>query len=137
MATLPFLLAAALDPIQAAIVLAVLIVYRGPLPTIFAGATAALAAETFLVLAAADYTWGELIAPRLIASLIQAALLCWLIRLLSRLRVTGVASSGVSAFSSTPIASVRSLSGRSSLHRPAPWHMRAYVRRRIHRLRHR
>lgn len=135
MATLSFLLAAALDPIQAAIVLAALIIYRGPQPVIFAGGVAAVVSETFLVLAAIDYTWGELIAPRLITSLTQAALLCWLIRLLGRLRVTGVARSGISAFSSTPSASLQSLSRRPSLHRPAPWHIRAYVRRRIYRLR--
>jgi hypothetical protein len=137
MATLSFLLAAALDPVQAAIVLAVLIIYRGPQPIILAGATATLAAETLLALAAVHYTWGEVVAPRLVASLIQAALLCWLIRLFGRLRVTGVARSGVGAFSSPPVASLRSLSTRSTLHRPAPWHMRAYVRRRIYRLRSR
>ena len=77
MATLAFLLAAFLDPVQAALVLAVALGYRGPLPILVAGATAALVAETFMMLAFADYPWGQWIAPRLVAALWQAVILCW------------------------------------------------------------
>jgi hypothetical protein len=77
MATLAFLLAAFLDPVQAALVLVVALAYRGPLPILVAGATAALVAETFMLLVFADYPWGQWIAPRLVAALWQAVILCW------------------------------------------------------------
>src|SRR5262245_18498572 len=75
MVTVAFLLAAFLDPVQAALVLAVLLLYRGPQPILVAAAAAAVASETVIMLAAADYMWGELIAPRLVASLMQAVLI--------------------------------------------------------------
>ena len=65
MATLEFLLAALLDPVQAALVLVAVLAYRGPLPVLVAAAAAVIASETIMGLAAADYTWGEAIAPRL------------------------------------------------------------------------
>src|SRR5687768_825344 len=83
MVTLAFLIAACLDPVQAALVLALVIAYRGPLPIVAAGTAAALITETVMTLAAADYAWGELIAPRLVAALAQAAvavLAVWAVR---------------------------------------------------------
>ena len=38
MVTLAFLIAACLDPVQAALVLAIVVAYRGPLPIVVAGA---------------------------------------------------------------------------------------------------
>ncbi len=52
MATLGFVLAAFLDPVQAGIVLAVVLVHRGALPIIVAGGCAALASETVMAFAA-------------------------------------------------------------------------------------
>ena len=81
MAMLEFLLAASLDPVQAALVLAVVLAYRGPLPVLVAAVTAAVASETIMALAGTDYTWGEMLAPRLVSSLAQAAVLCWIVSL--------------------------------------------------------
>jgi hypothetical protein len=120
MAMLEFLLAALLDPVQAALVLAVVLAYRGPLPVPVAAVAAAVASETIMAVAGADYTWGEMLAPRLASSLAQAAVLCWIVGLVWPARV-----------GSAP----RSSAAHSS--RPAPWHMRAFVRRRLVRLRER
>ena len=81
MVTLAFLVAACLDPVQAALVLVVVLAYRGPQPVLVAGAAAALATETVMALAASGYVWGELIAPRLVAALLQAAALVVVVRL--------------------------------------------------------
>jgi uncharacterized membrane protein YeaQ/YmgE (transglycosylase-associated protein family) len=100
MATLTFLLAAFLDqarivlatfldPVQAGIALAVVLVYRGALPAIVAGVVAAVVSETVLALAAAGYTWGEWFAPRVVSSLLQAAVLCWVVRLVRSMRMGG------------------------------------------------
>jgi hypothetical protein len=118
MAMLEFLLAALLDPVQAALVLVVVLAYRGPLPVLVAAATAAVASETIMALAAADYTWGEMTAPRLVSSVAQAAVLCWIVGLVWPSRVAASENA-------------------ASVSRLAPWHMRAFVRRRLMRLRER
>ena len=63
-----------------AIVLAVICFYRGPLPIIVAAGITTVLSETLISLATQAYTWGELLTPRLIASLMQAALLYWVVR---------------------------------------------------------
>ena len=80
MATLAFILASFLDPIQAGIVLAILCLNQGPLPIIVTAAIVAVASDTVMALAAPGYVWGELIAPRLISALMQAAILYWIIQ---------------------------------------------------------
>jgi hypothetical protein len=83
MVTLEFLVAACLDPVQAALVLALVVAYRGPLPIVAAGGAGALITESVMALAAPGYVWGELLAPRLVAALLQAAvavLAVWLVR---------------------------------------------------------
>jgi|SRR5262245_10102326 hypothetical protein len=120
MVMLEFLLAALLDPVQAALVLAIVLAYRGPLPILAAAAAAAVASETIMASAGADYTWGEMLAPRLVSSLAQAAVLCWIV---------GLAWPGRAGSASQPSVA------RSS--RLAPWHVRAFVRRRLVRLRER
>lgn len=120
MATLEFLLAAVLDPVQAALILVIVLAYRGPLPIPVAAVLAAVVTETIMVLAADDYTWGELLSPRLVSSLMQAVVLCWAVRLVWPGRAT--VRQGAEPHSP-----------RSS--RLAPWHMRAFVRRRLARLR--
>jgi hypothetical protein len=112
MAMLEFLPAALLDPIQAALVLAVVLVWRGPAPVPIAAVAAAVASETVMALAAADYTWGEMMVPRLVSSLVQAALLCWIV---------GLPGSGPGA--------PQQRAARSP--RLTPWRMRASVRRRL------
>jgi hypothetical protein len=92
MATLGFVLAAFLDPIQAGIVLGVVLVYRGALPVIVAGLCAALVLETVRTLAAADHAWGDLIVPHMISALAQAAVLWWVVRWLRSLRSGGSAT---------------------------------------------
>jgi len=92
-ATLAFVLAAFLDPVQAGIVLAFVLVHRGPQPIVVAGVVAAVVSETVMALAADGYMWGELIVPRAVSSLMQAAVLCWLIRLIQLAR-RGVAPIG-------------------------------------------
>jgi hypothetical protein len=116
MAMLDFLLAALLDPAQAALVLAAVLAYRGPLPVPVAAITATVASETIMALAAADYLWGEMVAPRLVSSLAHAVLLCWIVGL---------------------IRPRRAASGQQRVSRLAPWHMRAFVRRHLVRLRER
>jgi hypothetical protein len=117
MAMLEFLLAALLDPAQAALVLVIVLAYRGPVPVLVAAVTAAVASETITALAAADYAWGEMMAPRLLSSVAQAAVLCWAVGLVRPSRAAPPHAAG--AF------------------RPAPWPMRAFVRRRLLRLRER
>jgi hypothetical protein len=130
MAMLEFLLAALLDPVQAALVLAVVLAYRGPLPVLVAGAAAAVASETIMALAGADYTWGEMLAPRLVSSLAQAAVLCWLAGLVWQ----GLVWQGL-VWPGRVGSAPRPSDAHSS--RPPPWHMRAFVRRRLVRLRER
>jgi len=116
MATLAFVLAAFLDPVQAGIVLGVILVHRGPLPIIVAGAIAAVVSETVMVLAADDYMWGELIAPRVVSSLLQAAVLCWLVRFIRPSRIGGrVAPTGASRAQGNATATFGSLGGGGSL----------------------
>jgi hypothetical protein len=136
MAMLAFLLATLLDPVQAALVLAAVLLYRGPQPILVAGAAAAAVSETVTVMAAVDYTWGELLVPRFAASLVQAAALWWLVRLMRQARPGGDAPQARGGRSlkrpRRPCdRSQRALQG----HRFAPWHMRAYVRRLLRRLR--
>jgi hypothetical protein len=116
MATLGFVLAAFLDPIQAGIVLAVVLVHRGALPIIVAGLGAALVSESVMALAADDYVWGELIVPRITAALLQAAVLwCvvhWLRSLLSR---RSAAHSGSGATAGSAAAGFAPVGGRRAL----------------------
>lgn len=138
MATLAFLLATLLDPVQAALVLAVVLAYRGPQPILVAAAAAAAVSETVTVVAAVDYTWGEMLVPRLAASLAQAAALCWLVRLVRQ----GLVGAAGNAQRAAPLrgeatGALGPFSAGSAAHRFAPWHMRAYVRRHMHRLRDR
>ena len=139
MATLAFVLAAFLDPVQAGIVLAVALVHRGPQPVIVAGVVAGVVSETVMALAADGYTWGELIAPRVVSSLMQAAVLCWIVRFVrTRRAVARVAPTGARRASADAAASFGSLGAGGPLlpiSRPAPWQMRAYVRRQMGRLR--
>jgi hypothetical protein len=133
MTTLEFVLAAFLDPVQAGIVLALLLMHRGPQPVAVAGVLAALFAETAMALAADAYSWGELIAPRLLSSLMQAAVLVWTGRLLQAVRATG-ARGGASGHR----AAFGSLDGGGALgSRPALWQSRAYIKRRFNWLRFR
>jgi putative Ca2+/H+ antiporter (TMEM165/GDT1 family) len=84
MATLAFMLAAFFDPFQAGMVLAIICLHRGPWPIIVAAAIATLVSETVIALATDAYMWGELVAPRLISSLLQATFLyhvVWFIRM--------------------------------------------------------
>jgi hypothetical protein len=100
---------------------------------------AAAVAETVMVLAAVDYGWGELMAPRLVASVTQAALLGWLVRLARQLRMgsaaagSGVVRPGAGRLPASAAAMFESIGG--PMRRLAPWHMRAYVRRHLERLR--
>jgi hypothetical protein len=135
MVTLAFLIAACLDPVQAALVLALVIAYRGPLPIVAAGTAAALITETVMTLAAADYVWGELIAPRLVAALAQAAvsvLAVWAVR--SAARSAGAAL-GIGRLAADGSAALDVLEPRPVSPRMALWHMRSYARRRISELR--
>lgn len=137
MATLTFVLAAFLDPVQAAIVLAVVLVHRGPQPIIVAGVIAGVVSETVMALAADGYVWGELIAPRLVSALMQAAVLCWILRVVRPgLGRGAVGPRGAGRARGSPAQTFASLGGGGPLpSRPAPWHMRAYVRRRMNWLR--
>jgi hypothetical protein len=137
MATLSFVLAAFLDPVQAVIVLALVLVHRGTLPIVVAGVGAALLTETVMALAVDGYVWGEWIWPRLASSLLQAALLCWVVRF-ARLALAG--ARGAAGRASGHAAAFGSLGGGdplSSASRSAPWQARAYIRRRINWLRFR
>jgi hypothetical protein len=114
MAMLEFLHAALLDPVQAALVLAVVLAYGGPLRLVVAAVAASVVSETIMAIAGADYTWGEMMAPRLVSSLAQAAVLCWIIGAIWPRRAGGA---------SRPAT------------RLAAWHTRTLVRRRLLRLR--
>ena len=81
METLAFIVAAFLDPLQAGIVLAVLCLYQRPMPILVAALVAVVASETIMAFAGPGYLWGELIIPRLLASLLQASTLYWVVRL--------------------------------------------------------
>jgi hypothetical protein len=103
MATLAFVLAAFLDPVQAGIVLAVILAHRGALPIVVAGVFAAVVSETIMALAADAYVWGEFILPRAVSSLMQAAVLCWIVRAIRSMRAAGgVASAEESRAPGTP-----------------------------------
>jgi hypothetical protein len=115
MAMLAFLLATLLDPVQAALVLAAVLLYRGPQPILVAGAAAAAVSETVTVMAAVDYTWGELLVPRFAASLVQAAALWWLVRLMRQARPGGDAPQARGGpFAEEATAALRSLSAGSA-----------------------
>src|SRR5262245_17959249 len=119
MVILAFLLAAFLDPVQAALVLAVLLVYRAA-PLILAPAAAAGAAsETVIMLATSDYMWGELIVPRLAASLMQAVLIWWMIRLVGQL--WSGAEAGAQRLGGSVMAALGSLTASTAAQRLAPW----------------
>jgi hypothetical protein len=142
MSTLAFVLdvlAAFLDPVQAGIVLAVVLVHRGPLPVIVAGAVAALVSETVLALAADAYTWGELVAPRMVSALLQAAVLYWVVRWVRSIRTgIGASQAGPRGSAGNAAAMLGSLAGGGALPhagRTPPGHVRAYMGRRIGRLR--
>src|SRR5262245_2797443 len=139
MATIFFVLTAFLDPVQAAIVLALLLVHRGTLPIMVAGVGAALLTETVMALGADGYAWGEWIWPRLVSSLLQAAVLWWIVRF-ARLALAGGGVRGAPSSASGHATAFGSLGGGdplSSASRPAPWLTRAYIRRRFNWLRFR
>jgi hypothetical protein len=141
MATIAFLLAACLDPIQAALVLAIAGVYRGPLPILVAGTAAAAASEAVMALAANDYALGELLAPRLVAALLQAVAAVWAIRLLRGVAKGGLARPDVGPVSeasgdAATFAPLGAFAARSA-RRLSLTHALAFVRRRIDGLRHR
>jgi hypothetical protein len=84
METLAFIVAAFLDPLQAGIVLAVLCLYQRPMPILVAALVAVVASETIMAFAGPGYLWGELIVPRLLAALLQASTLYWVVRFVLR-----------------------------------------------------
>ena len=138
MVTLEFLMAACLDPVQAALVLALVVVYRGPLPTVVAGCAAALIAETVMALGANGYVWGELFAPRLVAALLQAVAAVaavWAVRMAAR--GAGVALGLVAPLGADAGGTAAVPAALEAPPRPAAplglalWHMRAHARRRI------
>jgi hypothetical protein len=137
MVELAFLIAALLDPVQAVLVLAVVLLYRGPQPVLMAAAAAATVAETVTAMAGVHYTWGEMLVPRLAASLAQAAVLWWLVRLIRQGRAGADAAARAAQVPGEATAALGPFSQGSAVHRFAPWHMRAYVRRRMLRLRSR
>jgi hypothetical protein len=116
MAILGFLLAACLDPIQAGIALAIVLVHRGALPVIVAGLAAALVSETVMAFAANDYAWGELVVPRTVAALLQAAVLWWVVRCVRSLRSRGSAApAGAAHAAGDHAAGFAPLGGRRAL----------------------
>jgi hypothetical protein len=117
MAMLDFLHAALLDPVQAALVLVVVLAYSGPLRLAVAAVAASVVSETIMAIAGAGYTWGEMMAPRLASSLAQAAVLCWIVGAIRPGRAGGASRQQ----SATSLA----------------WHVRTFVRRRLPRLRER
>jgi hypothetical protein len=155
MASLAYLLAVVLDPVQAALVLAIVLAYRGPHPVIVGGTVAArgphpvivggtvaaAASEAIMVAAASGYPWGEFVLPRLVACLMQAAVLHWIVvRAIPRPSEAGdTARRGlwrlgmINRLPSPAVAAVGRPQERSQSQRLA--HMRAYVRRRLARLR--
>jgi hypothetical protein len=140
MAILGFVLAAFLDPIQAGIVLGVVLAYRGPLPVIVAAVAATILSETIMALAADDYVWGEFVAPRLVSSLMQGAVLCWAVRWVRFLRVGGSAAPpGADVSTAGAAAAFGSLGGGSALppqgSSTPPARALAHLRRRLSKLR--
>lgn len=144
MATLAFLRDAGLDPVQAALVLVIVLVYRGSEPILVAGTAAAVIAETVMALAADGYTWGEWIAPRLVSAVLQATVLFWtvsLVRSVARSVMAGSGGvadeSGVDRLSGGGATTLGAFDAHAPSRRPAPWHMRSHVRRRTYKLRER
>jgi len=151
MATLTFLLAAFLDqarivlvvfldPLQAGIVLALVLLHRGLLSVIVAGVVAAVVSETVMALAADGYTWGELFAPRMVASLLQGAVLWGVVRLVRSMRIGGstAARGAGGGVAGNAVATLGSLGGGAALPgapHAQPLHARAHLRRRASRLR--
>jgi hypothetical protein len=143
MVTLAFLVAACLDPVQAALVLALVVAYRGPLPIVVAGGAAVLITESVMALAAAGYVWGELIAPRLVAALLQAAVAVfavWLARTAAR-RAGGALGGALGAAPGADrlaadcgAVTLEALEPRAVPPRMAPWQKRSYAHRRIDKL---
>lgn len=84
METLAFIVAAFLDPLQAGIVLAVLCLYQRAMPILAAALVAVVASETIMAFAGPGYLWGELLVPRLLAALLQASTLYWVVRFVFR-----------------------------------------------------
>jgi hypothetical protein len=135
MATLDFVVAAFLDPVQAAIVLAVVLAHRGPRPVVVAGVVAGLVSETVRYVAADGYVWGTALAPHVVATLMQAAVLCRLVRLVQPARRSEASAGGGRALGNAD-ATLASLGGAGPLPSPAgPWRMQTYVRHRINGLR--
>lgn len=134
MATLAFLVAALLDPVQAALVLALMLAYRGPQPVLVAAAATAAISETVTVMAGIDYSWGEMLAPRLTAALVQAGALWWLMKLV-RQALSGArpATSAAQLTSEAPPPS-GTFTAEQVGQRSAAWEMRAYIRRHVQRL---
>jgi hypothetical protein len=113
MATLGFVLAAFLDPIQAGIVLAVVLVCRGARSVVVAGVCAAVVSETVMALAADNYAWGELVAPRMVSSLMQAVILWWVVRWARSVRSSGSsAPTGPGGAAGTTTVAFAPLEGR-------------------------
>ena len=135
MVTLEFLIKACLDPVQAMLVLVIVLAYRGSERILFAGVMGAVVAESIMTLAAAGYTWGELIAPRLVAALLQSAVLYWTVRVvLMAARRAGGALAARWLSSDCDTADVEPPS--SAAEPMTPWHMRAFARRRMDKLRY-
>ena len=134
MTTLNFLLAASLDPVQAALVLAIVLAYRGPQPLMMSGVAAALVTEAVMVLVAPGYVWGELIAPRIVSALLQAAVLLGCIRLAgwgARRVGAWFVSGGSGPGELAGLEAAASGGGATPID---AWHMRGYARRRTYKL---
>jgi type VI protein secretion system component VasK len=133
MATLAFLVAACLDPVQAALVLAILVAYRGSQPIMLAGVVAAVVSETVMMLAVSGYVWGELIAPRVVAALLQAAVLFWCVSIVrSAARSASAALGGSRLSSSGGTASLEAQTIDAQGSRPgrlAAWRIGSHARR--------
>jgi hypothetical protein len=54
------------------------------MPILVAALVAVVASETIMAFAGPGYMWGELIAPRLLAALLQASTLYWVVRFVLR-----------------------------------------------------
>ena len=138
MVTLAFLVAACLDPVQAALVLALVIACRGFQPILVAGAAGAIVTETVMSLAAPEYVWGELLAPRLVAALLQAAVSVLVIRMVWSAARSAGAAIGVSRLSASDgTSSCGVLQSRPASRRMPLWHLQSYARRRLDGLRQR
>jgi hypothetical protein len=131
MAGLAYLLAVFLDPVQAALVLAIVLAYRGPQPVIVAGTVAAAVSEAIMVAAASGYPWGEFVLPRLVACLMQAAVLHWIVRAIRRLSEAG----GAARHGLWRLGTINRLAAVAAVGRPQEHSLGAYVRRCLARLR--